>query len=107
MISILKANHAKLIGLDLLYSQKEQNPGLNEIKKLHESISEYQKTANDKISHDWILGRLEKIAKEMDNDRELSQAVRASGSTYRSTKAKVFAAIPPRQTIAVRICPAM
>ena len=47
MINILKANGAKLIGLDLLYSQKEQNPGLNEIRKLHKSISEHQKTTND------------------------------------------------------------
>ena len=80
MISILKTNRAKLIGLDLLYSQKEQNPGLNEIKKLHETISEHQKTANEKVSHGWILERLEQIEKRMDNDRELSQAVRASGN---------------------------
>ncbi len=80
MINILKANRAKLIGLDLLYSQKEQNPGLSEIRKLHESISEYQKTANVKTSHDWILGRLEKIEERMDNDKELSRAVRASGN---------------------------
>jgi len=80
MIKILKANGAKLIGLDLLYSQKEQNPGLHEIIKLHESISEHQKTTDEKVSHDWILGRLEKIEKKMDNDRELSKAVRASGN---------------------------
>jgi hypothetical protein len=80
MISILKANRAKLIGLDLLYSQKEQNPGLNEIRKLHENISENQKTVKDKTSHDWILGRLEKIEEKMDHDRELSQAVKASGN---------------------------
>jgi eukaryotic-like serine/threonine-protein kinase len=80
MIGILKANRAKLIGLDLLYSQKEQNPGLNEIRILHENISENQKTANDKNSNDWILGRLEKIEERMDHDRELSQAVRASGN---------------------------
>ncbi|MBW2344022.1 MAG: CHASE2 domain-containing protein, partial [Deltaproteobacteria bacterium] len=80
MINILKANGAKLIGLDLLYSQKEHNPGLNEIRKLHESISEYEKAAEADVahSHEWILGRLEQIEKKMDNDRELSRAVRAS-----------------------------
>lgn len=82
MINILKANGAKLIGLDLLYSQKEQNPGLNEIRKLLENISEHEKATEADVSHshEWIRGRLEEIEKEMDNDRELSRAVRASGN---------------------------
>ena len=80
MINILKANGAKLIGLDLLYSQKEQNPGLDEIRKLHESISKNEKAAEADVSRDWILRRLEKIEKEMDNDRVLSQAVKESGN---------------------------
>ncbi|UCF57494.1 MAG: CHASE2 domain-containing protein, partial [Deltaproteobacteria bacterium] len=80
MIYILKSNGAKLIGLDLIFSQKEQNQGLKEIKKLAETILELQKEANEKTPYAWILERLEKIEKTLDNDSRLSQTVKESGN---------------------------
>jgi len=80
MIQILKANHAKLIGLDPIFSQKEQNPGLDEIRNLHAAILQRKNTADKTGSQDWILEKLERIQKEMDNDKVLTSAVKKSGN---------------------------
>ena len=40
MISILKNNGAKFIGLDVVFREKEQNPGIKEIKELYSEIQE-------------------------------------------------------------------
>lgn len=80
MINILKSNGAKLIGLDLIFSQKEQNQGLNEIKQLYSSIIEQQKTSDKKPSYDWFLERLEKIEKNLDNDKKLSDVIKSCGN---------------------------
>ena len=55
MIRILKANGAKLIGLDLVFSQKEQNQGLKEVKGLYEAISQQQETTGEKAAMGWFL----------------------------------------------------
>jgi serine/threonine-protein kinase len=80
MIRILKANGAKLIGLDLVFSQKEQNQGLKEVKELYEAISQQQETTGEKASYDWVLEKLKKIEKNLDNDKKLSQTVKESGN---------------------------
>jgi eukaryotic-like serine/threonine-protein kinase len=80
MIRILKANGAKLIGLDLVFSQKEQNQGLKEVKGLYEAISQQQETTGEKASYDWVLEKLKKIEKNLDNDKKLSQTVKESGN---------------------------
>jgi eukaryotic-like serine/threonine-protein kinase len=80
MIRILKANGAKLIGLDLVFSQKEQNQGLKEIKELYEAISQQQETNGKKASYVWVLEKLKKIEQNLDNDKKLSQTVKESGN---------------------------
>ena len=40
MISILKDNGAKLIGLDLILTDPEQNQGLLEVRKFHQALLE-------------------------------------------------------------------
>ena len=80
MIGILKANGAKLIGLDLLFSHKEQNQGLTEVRKLIETISSRQEESDEKASYAWVLEKLLKIEKELDSDRALSQIVKESGN---------------------------
>ena len=52
MISILKNNGAKIIGLDLLFSEKEQNQGLLEVKNLYQTILSRDKESEKDT---WIL----------------------------------------------------
>lgn len=80
MIRILKANGAKLIGLDLVFNQKEQNQGLKEVKELYEAISQQQKTTGEKASYVWVLEKLKRIEGDLDNDKKLSQTVKESGN---------------------------
>lgn len=80
MIRILKANGAKLIGLDLVFSQKEQNQGLKEVKELYEAISQQQETTGEKASYVWVLEKLKRIEENLDNDKKLSQTVKESGN---------------------------
>ncbi len=80
MITILKNNGAKLIGLDMVLTQKEQNPGIKEIKKLYGKILKREKVSKLGEKDKWILAELKKIEKRLDDDRVLSQAVKDSGN---------------------------
>ena len=80
MITILKNNGAKLIGLDMVLTQKEQNPGIKEIKKLYGEILKREKVSKLGEKGKWILAELKKIEKCLDDDRILSQAVKDSGN---------------------------
>ena len=80
MITILKNNGAKLIGLDMVLTQKEQNPGIKEIKKLYGEILKREKVSKLGEKGKWILAELKKIEKHLDDDRMLSQAVKDSGN---------------------------
>ena len=77
MITILKNNGAKLIGLDMLFSNREQNQGLTEVRNLHEAIL---RKANPRQGDAWILHRLEEIEKSLDNDKVLSHSVKETGN---------------------------
>ena len=77
MIHLLKDNGAKLIGLDLLYSQKENNQGLLEVKQLYEQIA---KRGGDSVRDQWLLDTIKGIEERLDNDRILAQALKESGN---------------------------
>ena len=77
MITILKNNGAKLIGLDIIFGNKEQNQGLLEVRSLHETILSRGKGSEKDV---WILNRLQEIEQRLDNDRILSQSVKESGN---------------------------
>ena len=77
MITILKNNGAKLIGLDLIFPEKENNQGLKEIRALHQSILNQ---GNAHKEHTWILNSLKDIEERLDNDKILSDAVRETGN---------------------------
>jgi len=81
MVTILKNNGAKLIGLDMIFSQKEQNPSIKEIENLYGKILEREESFNAREENRWILIELKEIEKRLDNDRALSQAVQDSGNT--------------------------
>jgi serine/threonine-protein kinase len=77
MISILKNNGAKIIGLDLLFSAKEPSQGLKEVQKLYQSVLNRQNGPQQDV---WILNALKEVEKRLDNDSILSQTVKASGN---------------------------
>jgi CHASE2 domain-containing sensor protein/tRNA A-37 threonylcarbamoyl transferase component Bud32 len=81
MITILKNNGAKLIGFDMIFSEKEQNPSIREIEHLYSKILEREESSNAGDENSWILGELREIEKRLDNDRALSQAVKDSENT--------------------------
>lgn len=77
MIKILKDNGAKLISMDMLYSENEQNQGLNEIRGLHKEVLEQFREDGNRP---WLVERLDEIEKRLDNDKVLSDTVRACGN---------------------------
>ena len=80
MIKILKSNGAKLIGIEMVFSEKEQNLGIEEIKKLYSKILDREKVYTTGEKHTWILAELEEIEKRLDNDKVLSQTVKNIGN---------------------------
>ncbi|MBN1847520.1 MAG: CHASE2 domain-containing protein [Deltaproteobacteria bacterium] len=78
MISILKSNGAKAVGLDLLFKEKESNQGLSEIRWLYQNILDKQDEAYSKDP--WLLNTLVGIEKRLDNDNILLQSIKASGN---------------------------
>ena len=79
MISILKNNGAKLIGLDLPFSEKERNLGLQEIRELQKALQERSGTAPKDPS---LLKSLSDIESRLDSDRLLIKAVKEGGIIY-------------------------
>ena len=80
MIKILKSNGAKLIGIEMVFSEKEQNLGIKEIKKLYSKILNREKVYTTGEEHTWILAELEEIEERLDNDKVLSQTVKNTGN---------------------------
>jgi CHASE2 domain-containing sensor protein/tRNA A-37 threonylcarbamoyl transferase component Bud32 len=80
MLTILKSNGAKLIGTDIVFSEKEQNEALKEFKDLYREIIEKNYGYASGKEHEWILARLKEIETHLDNDRALFETVRKSGN---------------------------
>ena len=77
MVTILKDNGARLIGLNIDFNEMEKNQGLEEIKGLYnEIISKTEPEDTDT----WLLNRLDQIEEVLDNDNHLIQAVKESGN---------------------------
>ena len=77
MITILKNNGAKLIGVDLLFSEKEHNRGLQEVEQLRKAILNRE---DSNLKNPWLLENLSDIEKRLDNDTILVEAVKACGN---------------------------
>jgi CHASE2 domain-containing sensor protein/tRNA A-37 threonylcarbamoyl transferase component Bud32 len=80
MIVILKDNGAKLIGLDMLFSDKEQNPAIKEVKDLYNEIAKRNQRHTAGKTNEWILAKLKEIENRLDNDRTLFETVEKSGN---------------------------
>jgi len=77
MIRILKDNGAKLIGLDLLFSEPERNQGLREIRELEKAI---RLRNGDGVKDPWLLDSLTEIQNRLDNDAVLARTIKECGN---------------------------
>lgn len=82
MIHILTNNGAKLIGLDLLLGQREQNQGLNEVLRIYKAISEKQTADNENTSYDWLLQDLEETKKDWITTESWQKQSRNPGTLF-------------------------
>lgn len=76
MINILKNNGARIIGLDLVFHEKEQNQGLKELQGLYNEVLSREDTSKS----EWLVNRIKEIEESLDNDKVFSQAVKDSGN---------------------------
>jgi len=61
MIAILKDNGAKVIGFDIIFSEKEHNPAIKEIKQLYDEVLERSRAYRSDGDNKWVLNRLMEI----------------------------------------------
>ncbi len=80
MIAILKDNGAKLIALDMLFSDKEQNLAITEVRDLYNEIVKRNQGKAAGKTNEWILAKLKEIENRLDNDRTLFETVEKSGN---------------------------
>lgn len=78
MITILKNNGAKLIALDMIFSNREQNQGLAEVRDLYGALVGREEEKKKEV---WIVDRLKEIEERLDNDKILVQAIKEAGNT--------------------------
>jgi len=77
MVTILEDNGARLIGLDLDFSERENNQVLEELKGLQEEVIN---RGDLETTDSWLVDRLNEIGKKLDNDNILIQTIRESGN---------------------------
>lgn len=77
MLSKLNAAAPRVIGLNVLFSEHEQNPGLAEIKNLKNRIDaeSSSKAAAQRAFSKKIVAEIEEIETRLDNDSKLAAAV--------------------------------
>ncbi|MFC1533334.1 CHASE2 domain-containing serine/threonine-protein kinase [Thermodesulfobacteriota bacterium] len=83
MINIINDNGAMFIGLDLMFDEKEQNQGLEEVRKLHKEILNQGK-AQERENR--LIHRLMEIEETLDNDKVLLQVVKNSNNVILPVK---------------------
>ncbi|PKN70094.1 MAG: hypothetical protein CVU52_09220, partial [Deltaproteobacteria bacterium HGW-Deltaproteobacteria-10] len=76
MVDLLQSYNAKVIGLDIIYSEKDFNQGLVEVRNLIKNIESNPDFA--KKGSDIFLAALKESEKKLDNDAILANAIAAS-----------------------------
>ncbi len=77
MIDILGDNGARLIGLDLIFDEREKNQGLKELRGLYEEVLT---KAGPETPDPWLVERLAEIEQKLDNDKIFIQAIKDAGN---------------------------
>jgi len=108
MVDQLAEAKAKVIGLDIFFSDAELNPGLQQIKMMQQVFSDkvaQAKAANPKFNDplaDEFVSTLDTSAKQLDNDAHLDDSIALAGNvvlpmyfTEGAPLGKVDKAIPP------------
>ena len=80
MITILKRNRTRLIGLNIPFFEKEPNQGLREVKSFKTKFDAHPFAKKDANMVNWIMKNLEQLEENLDNDRRLVESVKKSGN---------------------------
>jgi len=76
MVDLLQSYNAKVIGLDIIYSEKDSNQGLLEVRNLIKNIESNPDYA--KKGFDVVSAMLKESEKRLDNDTILANSIAAS-----------------------------
>ncbi|MFC1819632.1 CHASE2 domain-containing serine/threonine-protein kinase [Thermodesulfobacteriota bacterium] len=76
MIDTLNGNGAKLIGLNIPFTEKEVNEGLRELKAFRKRYNAYPPTKKDISLRRWVIENLDQVNKRLDNDLRLVESVK-------------------------------
>src|SRR3989339_589034 len=79
-ITAIKNAEAKVVGLNILFTEPERNQGLIEIRQLKETIPPLIPKKNPKSVTETILTRLSEAEVRLDNDTKLQEALTAAGN---------------------------
>jgi eukaryotic-like serine/threonine-protein kinase len=80
MITLLSAQGAKVVGVDLPFWGRMPGQGLQEIKAFREKFDSYTFSKKDDGLRSWILENLKELEQHLDSDRKLVESVRQSGN---------------------------
>ena len=80
MIDILNGEGAKLIGINIPFTEKELNEGIKEVKAFREKYDAYPPVSENISLKNWVLTNLDQIEKRLDNDLILVESVKKAGN---------------------------
>lgn len=80
MIGFLSACKARVIGVDILFSEPEKNQGLREIQKLKEVFLSRTLKSSPTREMRKFLGHLKEAEANLDNDSKLTSSVKEAGN---------------------------
>ncbi len=82
MVDKLHANGAKQVGLNIPLVDEESNQGLKEIVAFQEKLDAYAQGKEKTELFTWTQENLEKLQKDLDNDRILVNSLQQSGIVF-------------------------
>ena len=82
MVSLLDQGGAELIGLNIPFNERENNPGLMEIKDFREKYRAQSRADNNSVLRKWTLENLDQIEKRLDNDQRLLDSVKKGKNIF-------------------------
>jgi CHASE2 domain-containing sensor protein/predicted Ser/Thr protein kinase len=93
LIDFLKGKGVKVIGLNLPFFERENNPGLAELKSFWERFEAYAFSKRDSNVTGWIQESLREMEQRLDDDGYLVASVREAGNVV----LPAFTVLPPEQ----------
>jgi CHASE2 domain-containing sensor protein len=78
MVDLLRSYEAKVIGLDVIYSEKDINHGLTEVRNIIKTIEDNPQYSKKNMSIIIILSKLKDAESRLDNDSILANSIATS-----------------------------